>query len=343
MGGQDQLSVLQCSEFDDGSNKQLSKFEKSENFNFMISDISESINESIERLTSGDFDLISCSGIAWNNYSESKDQLAVVAVLPRRDASWVIVSEDNLYYLIKDAKIVCNSELITRQLKRARPDLEIINFGTWNKENKTDYNSMKILNNLEESRRSGIIQGYAISRSDWESSGIKARRHTLGMYKSEKNDSRFTPPPLHGFCLLVSRLGFPNNLVDGINDITSQNIFFLESMLESNMDPKVKGIIGIHVAQRRIGSLLKQAKTDDDLTLKSSTVSPEGDIESVQTRFEVIIELPDVEGKFTLVLERITPLESANYLSHIIMGDWNELYRVAIGNDSADNGNTRLF
>ena len=343
MGGQDQVSVLQCSEFDDGSNKQLSKFEESGQFNFRVSDISESISESIEKLTDGYFDLLSCSGIAWNNYSGSKDQLAVVAVLPRRDASWVIVSEDNLYYLIKDAKIVCNSELNSRQLKRTRTDLEIINFETWNKENKTDYNSSELLNNLEESRRNDIIQGYAISRSDWESSGIKARRHTLGMYKSEKNDTRFTPPPLHGFCLLVSRLGFPNNLVDGINDITSQNIFSLESILESNMDPKIKGIIGIHVAQRKIGSLLKQANTDDDLTLKSSTVSPEGDIESVQTRFSVIIELPDVEGKFTLVLERITPLESANFLSHIIMNDWNELYKVAVGNDSTDKGNTRLF
>ncbi len=343
MGGEDQLSVLQCSEFDDGSNKQLSKFEESGKFNFMVNNVSESISESIDKLTGGDYDLMSCSGIAWNNYSGSKDQLAVVAVLPRRDASWVIVSEDNLYYLIKDAKIVCNSELISRQLRRARPDLEIINFKTWNKENKTDYNSKEILNNLEESRRDDVIQGYAISRSDWESSGIKARRHTLGMYKSEKNDSRFTPPPLHGFCLLVSRLGFPISLVEEINDITSQNIFFLESMLESNMNPKFKGIIGIHVAQRKIGSLLKQAKTDDDLTLKSSTVSPEGDIESVETRFEVIIELPDAEGKFTLVLERITPLESANYLSHIIMGDWDELYRVAVGNDSTGNGKNHVF
>ena len=332
MGGERLLSILQCNEYDDGSSKHISKFNKSNENDLTISGVSDTISNSIERLLEGEFDLVSCSGIAWNKYSDVRDQIVVAAVLPRRDASWVIVSEDNLNYLVKDSKIVCNSELISRQLKRVRPDLVISTYSEWRKEFQSECDDSDLLLELENSRRDGSIQGYAISRADWESSNIKARRHTLGMHKSEKGDSAFTPPPLHGFTLLISRIGFPMKYLQEINDVTSNNVFELESMLEMQMNPEIKNIVGIHVSQRKIGSLLKQAKNEGDLILKNSALSPEGDIESVQTRFNIQIELPDLEGKFTLALERIAALESSNYLTNIIMKDWNELYRVAVEN-----------
>ena len=324
------MSILQCSEFDDGSSRHFSKFKTSGDYELKCEEKAESISDSIEKLIQGDFDLVSCSAIAWNKYAGDKSDLLIAAVLPRRDASWVIVSEDNINYLIKNSRIVCDSELISRQLRRVRPDLEIITYEDWNEEQSTELSGNNLLISLEESRRDGSIQGYAISRADWESSEIKARRHTLGMHKSEKEDSTFTPPPLHGFTLLISRIGFPKKYVAEINDETSHNIFDLESMLESGMGKEVKEIIGIHVSQRKIGSLLKQARSEKDLILKSSTISPEGDIESVKTRFNIKIELPDLEGKFTLALERIAPLETPNYLSKVILKDWNELYRVAV-------------
>ena len=49
--------------------------------------------------------------------------LKVSAFLPRRESTWVLVSDDKPEYLPLNATVICSRKLIKRQLLRMRPDL----------------------------------------------------------------------------------------------------------------------------------------------------------------------------------------------------------------------------
>ncbi len=121
---------------------------------FVFAEYNE-INSAIDGLNDGDSDLILLDGKTWH---EIKNQGAIIAaVLPRREPTLVMISEDKPEYLPSRAIVSADDELVRRQIRRLRDDLVI-----------TDPTSLGIVSNdnqkkleeLESMRNSGEIDAH---------------------------------------------------------------------------------------------------------------------------------------------------------------------------------------
>ena len=76
------------------------------------------VESAIETLKDGNCDLIALSAFDWRDFDTTG--LSIVGVLPRREPTWVLVSDDKPEYLIGQPVIVCDHPLLHRQFLRAR-------------------------------------------------------------------------------------------------------------------------------------------------------------------------------------------------------------------------------
>lgn len=235
-----------------------------DSFNFKLTELPH-MEVAIETLKSGTADLLAMSIEQWK--SMNVEGLKVSAFLPRRESTWVLVSDDKPEYLPYGAKVVCELELIKRQLLRMRKDisvfclneiieLESLNF---NLKNRTTEDELEI---LEKMRTENLIDGYVISRGKFSQIKSRVRRHTLGMQREnpEQEFERFSfiPPPLGGFTILVSRDGFPNSSIYFLNDQAAELCYEVENSIYESLSDKLKPISGIYVEQKKLATILRQ-------------------------------------------------------------------------------------
>ena len=121
--------------------------------------------------------------------------LKICAFLPRREPTWVLVADDKPEYLPFGAKIICEKELIKRQLLRMREDLTINRLDESVEAESLNHNVTEIgieeeLEMLEQLRNEKLIDGYVISRGKFSQIKSRVRRHTLGMQR-EKPSQEF--------------------------------------------------------------------------------------------------------------------------------------------------------
>ena len=234
--------------------------------------------------------------------------------LSRKEPTWVLVSDDKPEYLEQGALVLCDHELLQRQMKRMRPDLRLERMEETVKRLKAEATVAELDEEdiwpwVEDQRLQGNLDGFIVPRAIHAGHRMKGRRHTLGRQRdrTENNRERFIPPPLYGFTLLVSRKGFPKDNVRNMLDPSAELAYRLEAWLVESIDPKLRPIIGAYIEQRKISTLLKKAGEEGDETLLDTLVNPNKNRAAYKSgpRVEMLIETLTSDGTVTAACERI--------------------------------------
>lgn len=290
----------------------------------------------LQALRDGRGDIVAMSAFDWIKHGQS--DLSIVGVLPRKEPTWVLVSPDKPEYLKNGALLMCDHELVRRQMKRFRPDVRLLSMHEIVKELKhsDSFNSLDeddIWPWFEQRLLNGEIDGFIVPRSVHAGHKMKSRRHTLGLQRdqTEIDRERFIPPPLYGFTLLVAREGFPKTNVREMVDSSAELAYRLEVTMTETLDPKLQQITGFYAEQRKVATFLKKANEDGDDTLLTSLVDPNqkrGRLYQGGPRVELLIETLDPTGRFTACCERIVLPEHGHNALITLLKDFLELLNI---------------
>jgi hypothetical protein len=270
-------------------------------------------------LRDGHGDLVAMSAFDWEQHNV--EGLIIAGVLPRKEPTWVLVAEDKPEYLKQGAIVMCDHELVRRQMMRMRTDLTLMTM----QEALAHIGANDAFESLAEDERwpwfeqqmmEGHIDGFIVPRAVHAGHRMKSRRHTLGLQRdqSENERERFVPPPLHGFTLLVGREGFPKATLKEMVDPTAELAYRLETAMLESLDPSLHPITGIFVEQRKMTTFLKKAQEEGDETLITSLVDPnkKKGVYKSGPRVELLIETLNPQGTVTASCERLVLPENSH-------------------------------
>ena len=326
------LEVLTTASQRDGVRLQIERcIEQNRNhFDFKLSQIPH-IEAAIAALKQGTGDLVAMSALNWREHDV--EGLSIVGILPRREPTWVLVSDDKPEYLISKARVVCDHELLRRQMRRLRNDLELVTSKQFasligKDEQFANLDEEDRIHWIEECRQDGLLEGYIVARGEHAALKFKARRHTLGLQRENPERTHFVPPPLYGFTLLVARTGFPSATVAPMVDTGAILSHRIEAALLDSLSKHLHGIIGIFVEQRKFKTVLKEAqRRGDDFTNEvfldsqraKSQSGPSKWKQSVPRkevpttpRIEIKVETLNAEGTVSASVERICTVEESH-------------------------------
>jgi hypothetical protein len=271
------------------------------------------------------------SALNWREFNV--EGLSIVGILPRREPTWVLVSNDKPEYLVSQAIVICDHELLRRQMRRLRSDLKLVT----SEEFATMIGKSDVYANLdeedkihwiEECRQDELLEGYIVARGEHAALKFKARRHTLGLQRENPERTHFVPPPLYGFTLLVARKGFPATTVAPMVDSGAILSHRIEAGLLDSLPEHLHGIIGIFVEQRKFKTVLKEAqRRGDDFTNEVFLNSERAKAQSgpskwkqsvprkevpTTPRIEMKVETLNYEGTVSASVERICTIEESH-------------------------------
>lgn len=326
------LEVLTTASQRDGVRLQIERcIEQNRNhFDFKLSQIPH-IEAAITALKQGTGDLVAMSALNWREHDV--EGLSIVGILPRREPTWVLVSDDKPEYLISKARVVCDHELLRRQMRRLRNDLELVTSKQFasligKHEQFANLDEEDRIHWIEECRQDELLDGYIVARGEHAALKFKARRHTLGLQRENPERTHFVPPPLYGFTLLVARTGFPSATVAPMVDTGAILSHRIEAALLDSLPKHLHGIIGIFVEQRKFKTVLKEAqRRGDDFTNEvfldsqraKSQSGPSKWKQSVPRkevpttpRIEIKVETLNAEGTVSASVERICTVQESH-------------------------------
>ena len=334
----ERLVFLSTSSHGDGVRQQIEKVleQRSNTFNAILRQ-APTIDDAIALLNDGVGDLVAMSPENWNLHQG--DNLAIVGLLSRREPTWVLVSDDKPEYLIKHARIVCQHPLIQRQMLRLRQDLNLLE--KEDVEVRLEVDSREEIERLEELRLDGEIDGYVVKRSQYNLLSGKTRRHTLGLQKGSPERSHFVPPPLNGFTLIVGRVGFPKQRVEHILDPSAEFAYRIESALLESIPSDLVELTGIHVEQRGVGTILREAKRNNDDWTMSAMIDTEKKVRESGTRVEMRIETLSVDGKVSACAEQVGPIEKHRIAMVNLLQEWGSVLTTLTSEHQATNRKIR--
>tara|TARA_B100000282_G_scaffold279705_1_gene240268 strand:- start:501 stop:1580 length:1080 start_codon:yes stop_codon:yes gene_type:complete len=334
----ERLVFLSTSSHGDGVRQQIEKVleQRSNTFNAILRQ-APTIDDAIALLNDGVGDLVAMSPENWNQHQN--DNLAIVGLLSRREPTWVLVSDDKPEYLIKHARIVCQHPLIQRQMLRLRQDLILLE--KEDVEVRQEVDSREEIERLEELRLDGEIDGYVVKRSQYNLLSRKTRRHTLGLQKGSPERSHFVPPPLNGFTLIVGRVGFPKQRVEHILDPSAEFAYRIESALLESIPSDLVELTGIHVEQRGVGTILREAKRNNDDWTMSAMIDTEKKVRQSGTRVEMRIETLSVDGKVSACAEQVGPIEKHRIAMVNLLQEWGSVLTTLTSEHQATNRKIR--
>ena len=296
------------------------------------------IEDALVLLADGVGDLVAMSPQNWIDHQN--DNIAIVGLLSRREPTWVLVSDDKPEYLVKHARIVCHHPLLQRQMLRLRQDLHLLSKGDVDLDG-AEFDSREEIELLEELRVNGDIEGYVVKRSQYNLLSTKTRRHTLGLHKGSPERSHFVPPPLNGFTLLVARVGFPKQRVEHILDPSAELAYRIESALLDSIPTDLVDLTGIHVEQRGIGTILREAKRNNDDWTMTAVIDPEKNVRNAGTRVEMRIETLSVDGKVSACAEQVGPIEKHRVAMVNLLQEWGSMLTTLTSEHEATNRRMR--
>lgn len=274
----------------------------------------------IQTLQDGTGDLLAMSAFDWLEFDTS--ELSIAGLLTRKEPTWVLVADDKPEYLENESVVICDHELLRRQMKRMRQDVVL----KTSHDLASEVGDSKMFESLEdgeqwswleEQRKKGVIDGFIAPRSVHSDYRFRGRRHTLGLQRdsSEQNRERFIPPPLHGFTLLVSRQGFLSTAVQEMLDPSAHLAYRLESAMMESLDDELRPITGIFVEQRKISTILKKARENEDEIVLNSLTDPDKPTKKALRpgpRVEMMIETLNPSGTVTAACERMVVIEDSH-------------------------------
>ncbi|RZD40137.1 MAG: hypothetical protein CXT71_01900 [Methanobacteriota archaeon] len=280
------------------------------------------VESALELLLDGHADMMAVSANWW--FANRRPDLKPAVVLPRREPTMVLVSEDKPEYVPSKGIIVAQSELLKRQFIRARPDVKVVLASEL--ENAPEH-ALERANWLEDKRLDNEIDGYIIPRSLHATLPFRARRHTLGLQRENPERFRFVPPPLEGFTIFLARLDFPAARFFNIIDAGAAITLRLELMLLDHIPDDLRNKVGLIFEQRKVGAVLREATRAGDELFAKGIVSDKGKIKG-SSRIDGIIEFLNSDGSTTACVEKVFPLEEAHSGSQSLLTEFNALLTV---------------
>ncbi len=283
-------------------------------------------------LKSGNADLAAVSASWW--YQNRDNELFPALLLPRKEPTQVLISEDKPDYLPRKAIIVTDSELLRRQMLRTRPDLKIKTTKELEIEGEDDVEKTCV---LEDMRIKGEINGYIIGRSLHEVLPFRSRRHTLGIQRGKPERAHFIPPPLEGITVFLARKGYPENAFTEISDGGTAIALRLEMAALDAIDNSLHPMVGMVVEQRKVSTFLKEAEKHGDSNVLESLKNAKGKVKASGTRIEMIIELLNPDGKVTARVERLFDSKKAYTSMARVIEEWKTLLEIMTMEHEADS------
>ena len=286
------------------------------------------VESAIETLKDGNCDLIALSAFDGRDFDTTG--LSIVGVLPRREPTWVLVSDDKPEYLIGQPVIVCDHPLLHRQFLRVRFDSVILTSEEFAEsiDKLEEYNLLLADERvpwLEELRKEGQLDGYIVNRGEHQALPFKARRHTLGLQRDNPERSRFVPPPLHGFTLMVARNDFPSFKIQNWCDSGAFIAHRMESAIWDSLPKNMSQIVGIFVEQRKISTILREAKRAKDEQVVDSVLDLNKKVRNTVPRLEMKIEIMDPLGMVSASAERVCPVADSHMGMVSLLKEFNLL------------------
>lgn len=291
------------------------------------------VESALDALRSGHGDMVALSAFDWRHHDVTG--LMVAGVLPRKEPTWVLVGPDKPEYLPKNATVVCEHELLRRQMLRLRADVELISRDelALRSDEKHHYEGLDELDRwpwVEEKLVQGHVSGFIVPRAVHNDARMKARRHTLGLQRdpTEQERERFIPPPLHGFTLLVTRQGFPFQTIATMTDPSAYLAWRLETSMLEGLEPEWQPLTGLHVEQRKLRTIIKNAKSEGDDMVLEALVDPEDPRRKAirgGPRVELMIEALSPDGTITASCQRIAAAENAHLAMVNVLKEFTHL------------------
>jgi hypothetical protein len=293
-------------------------------------------------LSDGDLDLLAfpATEIFGREGLISDSGCQVIGARTPRRPSLVLVSSDRLMYQPKSAIIVSDSGLIRRQLLRARPDMQAVSSEELGKlapgfVPPDDPNVLSIL--LAELLEKGEIDGFVISRGEYDRTNQTERRHTLMSQPNERGAPHFVPPPFSDLIAVASRIGFPSRIAAKLTESEGNTSLWVQSRIMGDLENSMHGIIGLEVRHRQVGAILRQAEANRDLVLEQSCHDPDGEIYHDEVRVEIRMETLSKDGRRTLSLERLVAISEYQRAVIALLMDWGNLINESTRNVPRDH------
>jgi hypothetical protein len=288
------------------------------------------LDAGIKSLSEGDLDLLAipATEISGREGAISDSGCQVMGARTPRRASQVLVSPDRLTYQPKSAIIVSDSVLIRRQLLRARPDLQAVSseeLGVLVSGFVPPEDPRGLPKALAELLEKGEIDGFVISRSEYDETNQTERRHTLMSQPNERGAPHFVPPPYSDLIAVVSRKGFPNRLAAKLTEPEGNTVLWVQSRIMRELETSMHDVIGLEVRHRNVGAILRQAEANRDLVLEQSCHDPDGEIYHDEVRVEIRMETLSKDGRRTLSLERLVAMSEYQRAVIALLMDWGNL------------------
>ncbi|MGB1559003.1 MAG: hypothetical protein ACPG9Q_00900 [Candidatus Thalassarchaeaceae archaeon] len=290
----------------------------------------EDVSSALESLSEGEIDLLAvpASEIIGSEAELADNGCHIVGARTPRRPSPVLVSPNRLMYQPKSAIIVSDSELIRRQLLRARPDIQVL------RTDQVSANPKDVpLDTLERaSWLAGMldreeIDGFISSRSEYENSGQTERRHTLMSQPKVRGAPHFIPPPYSDLIAIICRIGFPNALSSRLTESEGNTVLWVQSRIMGSLDPSLHDCVGLEVRHRQVGAILRQAEENRDLVLEQACHDPDGEIYHDEVRVEIRLEALSPNGRKTLSLERLVAMSEYQRAIVALMIDWENMVK----------------
>ena len=302
---------------------------ESEDFEHSVTSV-KGFESGIKSLSEGDLDLLAfpAKEIFGREGMISDSGCQVIGARTPKRPSLVLVSSDRLMYQPKSAIIVSDSGLVRRQLLRARPDLQAISTeelgdqvpGFVKPDDPHDIPSL-----LAELLEKGEIEGFVISRAEYDRTNQTERRHTLMSQPNERGAPHFVPPPYSDLIAVISRIGFPNRLASKLTESEGNTSLWVQSRIMGDLETSMHDITGLEVRHRQVGAILRQAEANRDLVLEQSCHDPDGEIYHDEVRVEIRMETLSKDGRRTLSLERLVAISEYQRAVIALLMDWGNL------------------
>tara|TARA_B100000405_G_scaffold294875_1_gene248376 strand:+ start:572 stop:1711 length:1140 start_codon:yes stop_codon:yes gene_type:complete len=334
MSGEDRFEILICPEIGDGVGTHSLKFiDSSPDGLDLVAKQVPHIETAIDLLLDGHGDIVPVSGEWW--YENRIKELSAGLVLPRREPTRVLVSEDKPEYIPKNGVIIADCEILKRQMKRSRKDLNV-QLADDLEDIPSDV--FERVEWLENKRSNGEIDGFITSRTLHSSLPSKPRRHTLGMQRQDDVRSRFIPVPLEGYTILLTRKDFPASRFSKVIDAGAALAFRLELTVLDSIEENLRDKIGLIIEQRKVRTILQDVgnrgkSLGSENPLKEWKTFSGGDEhqgpKDSEPRIDIILETVNKDGSVTTGVERIFPIEESHSGTQNLVFNWQQVLKIA--------------
>ncbi len=302
---------------------------------------SESLEAGFQHLEEGSADLLIAAAADVSNSPLFGPKFEVIGALPLSDWNYVLISEDRPSHLPRAGIILCENQLVRRQLRRFRPDSRVrsakAHLGITEQERPEKLIEGDIFSFLvwaEGLRLSGEIDAYAIPRHIHRIAGLKTRRHALGHEPGENELFKFLPTPHAGTVLIIGRTGFPRSRLSEVFDDEAETSWLITETLLKSMDENLVGKVGILVRHRKPATLIREAERRRDLLVHNLLVNPEGDLTTEEVKVDIQIELVSHRGDSTLSMQRVSDLADSRIAANFLSDEWQKLIKLGTKNSA---------